>query len=133
MHPIRGTNLNRSEVRTFQTHDLWKHGPHGDSEREIRKAIRLNRRYAQAHNDLGNMFLSQGEYLKAESEFKKATMLAIITLAEAHCGRGAALWKLGIPKEAEKELQEALRLRANFFEARSILAQVLKEEKEENR
>jgi Flp pilus assembly protein TadD len=133
VHPIRGQNLNRSEVRTFQPHDLWKHGPHGDSEREIRKAIRLNRRYAQAHNDLGDMYLSQGEHLRAESEFKKAIMLALITLAEAHCGRGAALWKLGMSKEAEKELQEALRLRANYFQARSILAQVLKEKKEESR
>lgn len=133
MQPIRGQNLNRSEVRTFQTHDLWKHGPHGDSEREIRKAIRLNRRYAQAHNDLGYMYLRQGEHLRAKDEYSKAILMAVMTLAEARCGRGAALWKLGMPKEAEKELQEALRLRANYFEARSILAQVLKEKKEESR
>lgn len=54
----------------------YQNGKLADAERSFRKAIKINPRYADAHNDLGNVYLNMGRLKESFNAYRKALNLA---------------------------------------------------------
>ena len=80
-----------------------------DSERELRRALRLDPRNAEAAAKLGILFLRRGLYAAAEMELRHAIEFDP-DLAEAYLYRGEALNQLGRVDEALAMLERAAEL-----------------------
>ena len=74
-------------------------GKHKEAEVELRKAITLNPKYANAYYNLGVLFIEQGNFQKAEIELKEAIKLKP-DFAIAYYNLGFILKDLGRLKEA---------------------------------
>ena len=95
-----------------------------DAIAQYQEALRLSPNYAEAHNNLGSAYSTQGHAQEAMNEFETALRLDP-NLAEAHANLGVALLKMpGRVPQGVAELQTALRLRPDMPRVREILAQV---------
>ena len=54
----------------------YRNGKLADAERACKKAIKINPRYADAHNDLGNVYLKMGRLKESFNAYRKALNLA---------------------------------------------------------
>jgi len=54
----------------------YRNGKLADAERACKKAIKINPRYADAHNDLGNIYLKMGRFKESFNAYRKALNLA---------------------------------------------------------
>lgn len=100
---------------------------HDDSEREAayyRKAIGLCPDFFEAHNRLGEVYASWGEYELAVQEFEQAVRNS--TYAEAHNNLGKAYRMQGRYDLARKAFIQAIKIRPNFREASNQLKYVEK-------
>jgi tetratricopeptide (TPR) repeat protein len=79
------------------------------AEEACNKAVELAPERAEAHVNLGNVFLGTGRAEQAETAFRKA--LAIGESAEAWFGMGSALGALGRDRDAEPALDTACHLK----------------------
>ena len=82
-------------------------GKHKEAELELRKAITLNPKYANAYYNLGVLYIDQGNFKQAEIELKKAIKLKS-DFAIAYYNLGFILKDLGRFKEAESFNQKAI-------------------------
>jgi tetratricopeptide (TPR) repeat protein len=98
-------------------------GELASAEREYREALRLNPRYAEAHNNLGNLLSSSGRHAEAVKHFAVVIQLNPRVVA-AHNNLGIALARLGKHEAAAECFREALRLNPGYAEARENLARV---------
>ncbi len=79
---------------------------------------------AEAHNDLGVIFLHQGDRRQAQARFEQALALRP-NFAAAHNNLGQVLMDLGKRDEAAAQFERALALRPDFAEVHNNLANVL--------
>ena len=91
-------------------------GKHKAAELELKKAISLNPKYANAYYNLAVVFIGQGNLEKAELELKKAIKLKS-DFAIAHYNLGFILKDLGRLKEADSYNQKALEVDPHFTDA----------------
>jgi len=82
----------------------------------FKRALELNPRFVEAHNNLGLLLQDRGDTLRALDEFDQALFLRP-DYAEAHNNRGFALESLGRVKEAAIEYGYALRQKPDYAEA----------------
>ena len=88
-----------------------------------RRAIAVRPDVAEAHNNLGNALLAQGQYQEAAASFVQAIKIKP-GFEEAHNNLGSAYLKLGRLEEAAASFREALRLRPGIPEAHFNLGNV---------
>jgi len=106
------------DYRVFSNYGIFLNeiGKHKESELELKKAISLNPRYANAYYNLAVLFIGQGNFEKAELELKKAIKLKS-DFAIAHYNLGFILKNQGRLKEAESYTQKALEVDPQFTDA----------------
>jgi Flp pilus assembly protein TadD len=91
---------------------------------EFEKAVELNPRLADAHNDLAIALASRGEFDQAFLHFAQALEINP-DFPEAHCNLGSMLYAQGRVQEAQAQWREALRLKPNYALAMIQTAQAL--------
>lgn len=87
-------------------------------------AIKLNPRYAAAHNNLGCALYTQGRLAEAEASFRKALEIEP-EYADAHSNLGNTLLNRGRLTEAESSLRLALGLKPDHANALHTLGSAL--------
>ena len=92
----------------------------------IKRAIGLNPRAAEAHNNLGNALLDLKRPAEALASYAKAIELKP-NLAEAHNNRGNALLDLKRPAEALANYHKAISLKPDYAEAHYNRGNALKD------
>ena len=90
----------------------------------IGRALSIRPDYAEAHNNLGNAFKSQGELVEAIAHYKRALSLKP-DYAEAHNNLGTALKAQGELVRAVASYEHALALKPNYAEALNNLGNTL--------
>ena len=91
-------------------------GRHKEAIQELKKAIILNPKYANAYYNLGVLYINQGNFKEAEIELLKAIELKS-DFAIAHYNLGFILKDLGKLKEAESFNQKALEINPQLTDA----------------
>ncbi len=106
------------DYRVFSNYGIFLNeiGKYSESELNLKKAISLNPKYANAYYNLGVLFISQGKLEKAELELKKAIKLKS-DFAIAHYNLGYIMQDLGRLKEAYSYNQKALEVDPHFTDA----------------
>ncbi|HOC52569.1 MAG TPA: tetratricopeptide repeat protein [Caldisericia bacterium] len=84
-----------------------------ESEDKYKKAIELNPKDAEAHNNLGVLYYNQNKFKEAEYEYKKAIELNP-NHAGAHNNLGGLYYTQKKFKEAEYEFKKAIKLDPDF-------------------
>ncbi|MFH1007199.1 MAG: tetratricopeptide repeat protein [Candidatus Latescibacterota bacterium] len=74
-----------------------------------RSALRLNPRYARAHNNLANLLVKKGEPEEAIEHYRQALRITP-DYVEAHCNLGLELARKGKSGEAIEHYRQALRI-----------------------
>jgi len=93
------SNVYFSEGENFQEQKLYK-----EAAKQYEKAIKIDKKYAEAHSNLGYCYRKQGLFKKAVKSYKKAIKLDP-QLAEAHEYIGEAYAEMGEFDLAGKHLQ----------------------------
>ncbi len=106
------------DYRVFSNYGIFLNevGKYKEAELELKKAISLNPKYANAYYNLAVLFIGQGNLQKAELELKKAIKLKS-NFAAAHYNLGFILKDLGRFKEADSYNQKALEANPHFTDA----------------
>jgi len=106
------------DYRVFSNYGIFLNeiGKHKEAELELKKAISLNPKYANAYYNLAVLFIGQGNLEKAELELKKAIKLKS-DFAIAHYNLGFILKDLGRLKEADTHNQKALEVDPHLTDA----------------
>ena len=99
------------DYRVFSNYGIFLNeiGKHKEAELELKKAILLNPKYANAYYNLAVLYMSKGKHKEAELELKKAIKHKS-DFAIAHYNLGFILKDMGRLKEAESFNQKALEL-----------------------
>jgi len=92
----------------------------------VQAALKLNRRLAASHVDMGMIYFDQGQNDAAAEEFRQATALEP-KLALAHNDYAEVLNTLRKYKEAEAEIDKALKLDKNFPYAHDTRGEILRD------
>jgi tetratricopeptide (TPR) repeat protein len=92
-------NVFFSEGEKLQKQKLYK-----EAAKQYEKAIKIDKKYAEAHSNLGYCYRKQGLFKKAVKSYKKAIKFDP-KLAEAHEYIGEAYAEMGKFELAEKHLQ----------------------------
>ena len=67
---------NKKAIKIYEkARALHREGKLSDAERAYQKAIKINRTFVEAHNNLGSVFIDQGRLKEASEAFKKALKL----------------------------------------------------------
>ena len=106
------------DYKVFSNYGIFLNeiGKHKEAELNLKKAISLNPKYANAHYNLGVVFIGQGNLEKAELELKEAIKLKS-DFAIANYNLGFILKDLGRLKEADSYNQKALEINPHFTDA----------------
>ena len=106
------------DYRVFSNYGIFLNeiGKHKEAELELKKAISLNPKYANAYYNLAVVFIGQGNLEKAELELKKAIKLKS-DFAIAHYNLGFILKDLGRLKEADSYNQKAVEIDPHLTDA----------------
>ena len=106
------------DYRVFSNYGIFLNeiGKHKDAELNLKKAISLNPKYANAYYNLGVVFIGQGNLEKAELELKKAVRLKS-DFAIANYNLGFVLKDLGKLKEADSYNQKAVEIDPHLTDA----------------
>ena len=111
-------NQGIKDYRVFSNYGIFLNeiGKNQEAEIELKKAISLNPKYANAHYNLAVVYIGQGNLKEAEIELKKAIKLKS-DFAIAHYNLGFILKDMGRLKEAESFNQKALEINPQFTDA----------------
>ena len=106
------------DYKVFSNYGIFLNeiGKHKEAELNLKKAISLNPKYANAHYNLGVVFIGQGNLEKAELELKEAIKLKS-DFAIANYNLGFILKDLGRLKEADSYNEKALEINPHFTDA----------------
>ena len=98
-----------NDYRIYSNYGIFLNeiGKHKEAELELRKAITLNPKYANAYYNLGVLYIEQGNFKKAEIELKKAIKFKP-DFAIAYYNLGFILKDLGRLNEAKSFNQKAI-------------------------
>jgi Flp pilus assembly protein TadD len=97
-----------------------ENGKLDESIAHCRKALETDPENASAHNDLGVLYLNDGQTGEAHTEFRQATLLQPM-IAMAHINDSFALLALDRPREAESSVRKALEIAPNNRRAKLLL------------
>jgi len=92
-----------------------------EARREYHRALGLKPDYAEAHNNLGNVYTTQGRLEDALQEYQGA-LKAKPDFAEAYYNLGHIFRKLGRIVEAREVFERALQIKPDYHVVRDALA-----------
>ena len=106
------------DYRVFSNYGVFlkEIGQHRQAELQLKKAISLNPKYANAYYNLAVLLMDQGNLEKAELQLKKAIQIKS-DFAIAHYNLGFILKNMGRLKEADSYNQKALEVDPHFTDA----------------
>ena len=118
---------NKKAVKCYEEgRVLQQKGKLSDAERAYKKAIKINRDFIEAHNDLGNILLDRGRYKEAFNSFRKA-----LSLRPNHplllTNLGNALQLQGEIEKAINWFNKAIAIDPNFIGAHNNLGNALRD------
>ena len=117
-NPSSSTLANKTGIVQLQMHrDL-------DARKSFQEAVRLDRKYPEAHNNLGAAFFQTRNYGKAIKEYRKAIQLSEAS-ASFHSNLGTAYFTQKDFTKAMASYHRALELDPNVFEHSSRDAVIL--------
>jgi protein O-GlcNAc transferase len=93
----------------------------------LQKAAKLLPEDAETHNNLGCARKDQGQYTKAEANYRRALEIKP-DFAEVHSNLGAILREQGRLTEAEASCRKAIEIKPDYAEAHSNLGATLKDQ-----
>lgn len=100
----------------------------GKAEEKLRRAVELKPDYADAWNDLGAFYVSQGRYREALDPLERAVGNVFYPRQElALSNLGWALFRLGRVEEAQERLEQAVETAPGFPLAHKFLGIVLQD------
>ena len=108
-------------VLNFKANRLWGQGNMADAERFNRRLIEVNPNWVIAYNMLGYGAMDQGEFAEAEEHFISYRFIAP-DQANPHDSLGELYILLGRYDEAVASLEEALRIKPDFWASYDHLA-----------
>jgi tetratricopeptide (TPR) repeat protein len=117
---------NKTGIAYHQLQDLV------NARKYYEKAIKLNRSYAEAINNLGTIFYARKSYRRAIEQYKKALRLSPDS-ASIWSNLGTAYFARKNYDEASKAYRQALGLDAEVFERRSTQGTLLQDQTVEER
>ena len=100
--------------------------------RYYERAVRLNRRYSEAINNIGTIQYARGSYRGAINQYKKALKIAPNS-ASIHSNLGTAYFSRKRYKEASDHYLTALKLDPEIFEHRGTVGSLLQERNVQDR
>jgi tetratricopeptide (TPR) repeat protein len=106
--------------------ETLKYGDPASAEVALRKALKINPRNANAHNNLGTILAERGFFEEAWAHFREA-IEADPNQRDSHSNLGSVLIRQGKLEEAILQYREALRLDPGFFLSQMKLAMALSE------
>lgn len=118
--------LNKAGIAHHQVGDL------DGAKKLYQRAIRMNKQYAEAHNNLGAVWYAKRSYRRAEGQYKKALKLTPYS-ASMHSNLGTAYFARKKYKQASESYARALELDPEVFEHRSGQGTLLQERSVEER
>ena len=98
-----------------------------EAEAAFRRALALNPRLAEAHNNLGNVLRAQGRAAEAAAAYREALACGL-DHPLVHYNLASALKALGEVEEAEQRFRRALVQQPDYAEAFNNLANLLREQ-----
>jgi tetratricopeptide (TPR) repeat protein len=117
---------NKTGIAYHQLQDLV------NARKYYEKAIKLNRGYAEAINNLGTVFYARKSYRRAIEQYKKALRISP-DAASIWSNLGTAYFARKNYDEASKAYSQALALDAEVFERRSTQGTLLQDQSVEER
>jgi len=125
LQPERETRKRQeAEARYDKCKKLYREGDLPGARAELRRALRLQPDYAEAHNMLGIILRNNQELRGATIEYREAIRLKP-NFAEAHYNLGRALKSQSRLEAAIAEYREAIRLKPELAEAHYHLGRAL--------
>ena len=106
--------------------ETLKYGDPGAAERSLRKALDINPKNANAHNNLGTILAERGMFPEAKVHFARAIQCEP-NQGDAHKNLGALLVRQGNFEEAVVHYREAVRVNPLSFSAQLGLGMALSE------
>ena len=118
------------DYRVFSNYGIFLNeiGKYREAELNLKKAISLNPKYANAYYNLGVLFINQGKLEQAEVELKKAIKIKS-DFAIAHYNLGYIMQDLGRLKEADSYNQKALEVDPHLTDAYLSLSRMNSKDK----
>ena len=96
------------------------------AERSYKKAIKINKEFAEAHNNLGNVLMSQGRYKEAEMSYREALRL-LPNHAMVLSNTGHSLQQQGKNEDAIFWLRKAIKADPMYADAHNNLGNAMHE------
>ena len=118
--------LNKAGIAHHQMGDL------DGAKKLYERAIKMNKKYAEAYNNLGAIWYAKRSYRRAERQYKKALKLMPFS-ASMHSNLGTAYFARKKYKQASEYYTRALELDPEVFEYRSGQGTLLQERSVEER
>lgn len=118
--------LNKAGIAHHQMGDL------DGAKKLYQRAIRMNKQYAEAYNNLGAVWYAKRSYRRAEGQYKKALKITPYS-ASMHSNLGTAYFARKKYKQASESYARALELDPEVFEHRSGQGTLLQERSVEER
>lgn len=109
-----------------EANELAARGQAAEAEAAYRRALALDPRFAEAHNNLGNVLRALGRGAEAVAAYREALACGL-DHPLVHYNLGSALKQAGEPAAAERAFARALAMRPDYAEAFNNLANLLRE------
>lgn len=119
-----GSHPNEAQSLIDAANALRGRGRTQESVPLYRRALEIDPRSAEAHNNLGNAFLEMGQPAEAAGWYRRALALAADN-AQIHCNLANALWRLGEVTQALSASQRAVALDPGLSAAHNCLGLML--------
>jgi len=129
-HTIETTSQNY-RAQSALADEFWESKNANDAITHYLEALRIEPRYAEAHNKLGVALAAQGNLTQAIAHYREAVHFKP-TLQEAHDNLGNAMASLGKLDEAVAHYNDALRLNPDDVQAHNGLGSVLDDQNKVN-
>src|SRR5262249_42403494 len=129
-HTIETTSENY-RAQSALADELWELKKANDAKTHYLEALRIEPRYAEAHNKLGVALAAEGNLTEAIAHYREAVHFKPI-LHEAHVNLGNAMASLGNLDEAVEHYKDALRINPDDEQAHNGLGSVLDDQNKIN-
>ena len=126
--PFRLGGFAAQAMRLYgEANALASQGMAAEAESAYRRTLALNPRFAEAHNNLGNVLRALGRTAEAVAEYREALACGL-DHPLVHYNLGSALKELGEGQGAEASFRRALVMQPDYAEAFNNLANLLREQ-----
>ncbi|MBP2315853.1 tetratricopeptide repeat protein [Azospirillum soli] len=126
--PFRMAGFAAQAMRLYgEANALASQGLAEEAEAAYRRTLAVNPRFAEAHNNLGNVLRALGRAAEAAAEYREALACGL-DHPLVHYNLASALKELGEGQGAERSFRRALAMQPDYAEAFNNFANLLREQ-----